>query len=488
MTPRRTAVGTEPRSHLRRPSQAMGGLTSLVIGWLVAVGPSTATATPRKTGLVVIPAASAPIDVVPNTIFVNRCVGGCTIKFGTIDDARTHTSTIPTGGTHAVTEFAWGDAEWAEVLQCMKDVYSPYAVTVTDVQPAPTVDYNEAIVAGTAQEIGVSSDFSGFAPIMANCNPVDHAISFSFANMFTDPFERAHEICWTAAQEVGHTYGLDHAFERFDGVSACNDPMTYRSDCGGQKFFRDEVAKCGEYEARPCRCSNQQNSHEWLSTVIGEATSNTAPTVSVLSPVAGAAIANGSVIHALAGAPRGVETVELWLNGYRWLSVPGAAFGPTGQPTTDYPLTLPAEVPDGVIDIVVVAKDDLDVATTATTVTVTKGAPCETADTCAAGQHCEVGKCFWDPPTGVTGDACEYDQFCANARCDTIDGESFCTEDCRGSGTSTCPEGLECLNMGNGGRCWLPDSSGCCSSGRGTPWAPLAFGALVLGLAVRRRR
>ena len=37
--------------------------------------------------------------------------------------------------------------------------------------------------------------------------------------------------------------------------------MTYRNDCGGEKFFRNEIANCGETANRTCKCGGTQNSH-----------------------------------------------------------------------------------------------------------------------------------------------------------------------------------------------------------------------------------
>ena len=429
------------------------------------------------------------IDVVPNKIFVNRCVGGCVIRHGTTTDATTHTSTIPAAPMSTLSEWAWTDAEWADLVQCMKDVYSPYNVVVTDVQPAPTEDYNEALVAGLPSELGLPNNYGGIAPIAPGCQVVDHGMSFSFANLYVATTERVHEICWTAAQEVGHTYGLDHEYEFFDHTSACNDPMTYRDDCGGEKFFRNKTAHCGEYQARDCLCSLQQTDHKLLTAILGPGTPTTTGKVSITSPAAGDMIANGSPVHATASAQRGVVTVQLLLNGYKWMEMPGVAVGPTGQPEADYPLMLPSDVPDGVIDIQVVERDDLDIAAMSQTVTVTKGAPCVTADTCAVGQQCAAGKCFWEPPAGELGDACTYPQFCKSARCDTLDGASYCTQDCIPGDTTSCPTGLECLaSTPDLGMCWPPSSGGCCSSGRGSGWVHFALSALVLGIAVRRRR
>ena len=436
------------------------------------------------------PGAAAAPTKTPKIIYLERCIGGCDIRRGATEDARTLTSTIPPSGVHRLSEFAGSDETWNAVVKCVKEVYSPYGVTVTDVKPADTEDYNANIVAGTFGELGIDPA-GGIAPIMGNCNPVDHAISFSFANIYPEE-DFVNEVCWTIAQEVGHTYGLDHSFEFFDGTSACNDPMTYRRDCLGQKFFRNVSSKCGEYVARDrCLCGDQQNTHGWLTTVMGPGTPITTASATLTAPADGATIVNGAEVHVTGGAQRGVAGVDLVLNGYRWLTLPGAPFDENGQLPRDYVFTLPADVPDGVIDIETVVRDDLGISATQK-VTVTKGAPCASAASCAEGQKCEAGKCFWDPPTGVTGDACDYPQFCVNARCETVDGVDICTESCRaGSSINTCPEGLACHQVsGDTGVCGPPEASGgCCSTSRDSaPWGYAGIAAVGLGLVLRRRR
>src|ERR1044071_5889802 len=70
------------------------------------------------------------------TIYLNRCDGGCTVHIGN-NDGQTDTSTIPQpftgnpGPGFVMSEFqnsalqtgAAADAEWAMVVQCMKEVY-----------------------------------------------------------------------------------------------------------------------------------------------------------------------------------------------------------------------------------------------------------------------------------------------------------------------------------------------------------------------------
>ncbi len=425
------------------------------------------------------------------TLYLNRCVGGCVIHKSGINDARTHSSYIPmgTGPDFQLSEFAWGDVEWNAIVQCVKEVYSPYALKVTDVQPTAGEAYNEAIIAGSDTELGVSA--GGIAPINSDCSVVNYSMDFTFANDF-GPNQRVFQLCAVAAQESGHSYGLDHTYSFLDGSSGCRDPMTYRGDCGGQKFFRNETANCGEFAVRPCNCGANQNAHLKLLSGLGPGTPITAaPTISVQSPAQGATIASGAFVNSTAYAQRGVKTLELWLNGYLWASAKGAPFGPNGQLESQYAIQLPAAVPDGVIDIVVKAKDDIDITTAAPTITVTKGAPCVAADTCADGQRCDAGRCLWDPASGELGADCTYAQFCLSGICAGTSAGEKCTQECIVGVTDSCPADYDCLESSPGkGICWpagAAEDPGCCSASN-TAAAQSAFIAVALAFLLRRRR
>ncbi len=443
-------------------------------------------------------------------IYLNRCTGGCNVMAGGLNDARTNQSTIPKMGsgcpgypTCVVQEFqnAAGmigpaaDAEWNALVQCLKEVYSPFAVTVTDQKPTTGVSYTMAIIAGKPGNIGLGDGILGIAPLAGDCSAQDNVISYSFANHHGNSGqERAWNLCWTAAQETAHALGLDHEYMFSDGTSACNDPMTYRFDCGGQKFFRNKAASCGEDMVRPCQCGGSQNSHVKIKGVYGEGTSTIAPpTVTVNSPMNNGNATANQIVAVQAGSKRGVGKVELWLNGYKWAEAPGATFGAMGQRNpSDYILRFPADVPDGVIDIVVKASDDLGIATDSSTVTVTKGAPCSSAASCAKGQKCDAGKCFWDPPAGALGATCEFNQFCESGVCLETSEGSLCSQDCIVGVADACPAEFECLAVGTGGRCVPTDTGGgCCSVGvddGNDLWLHFGMSAAILGSVVRRRR
>jgi hypothetical protein len=447
------------------------------------------------------PQATAADPVISPYIYLNRCSGGCIIHGaapGQKDDARQNISFIATPGDHTVSEYknaagqigTAADAEWNQVVQCMKEVYSPFGVMLTDQKPVG-VSYTMAVIAGTPQEIEYSDQALGVAP--AGCSPQDNVISFSFANYHGNT-DRVNNICWTAAQETAHAFGLDHEYQFSDGTSACNDPMTYRMDCGGQKFFRNKAAQCGESAPRTCACGGSQNSHVKIRSVFGDGTSLIpAPSCTVSSPSNNGTVQNGAVVTVSSGSQRGVANVELWLNGYKWAAVPGAKFGFQGQanPST-YSLTFPGTVPDGKIDVQVKCYDDLGLEKDASTVTVTKG-NCSDATSCKCleGQNFADGKCFWDAPVGELGDNCTYQQYCKSNICTETDQGSFCSTDCIVGSSDGCPMNFECIQTAaSTGQCLPVQQGGCCSASTGGMelWAQLGLSGLVLGLVVRRRR
>jgi MYXO-CTERM domain-containing protein len=459
--------------------------------------PVTAIAPIRGSATSAQVAPAAPADAAASMLYLERCRAGCKVHLGS-NDARTNTSMIPMRAESIVGEFASAngstgsaaDDDWAQLVQCVKEVYSPYNVVVTDVRPASGQVYHEAIVAGRPEDIGLAGDILGVAPLASDCRPIDNVISFSFASNHP-PQGYVLNLCWTAAQESAHAYGLDHEYSFSGNRSACNDPMTYRNDCGGEKFFRNEAATCGENEPRTCKCGMSQNSHHKLLSVFGPGTPITArPSIDLTVPAASGGML-GRAVSAHADAQRGVARVEVYFNGFKWGEAPGVKFLLAGQPSATYNIPVPTALPDSVVDVKTIAFDDLEISTESTMVTVTKGAPCTTADTCATGQKCEAGKCFWDPPTGEVGDSCAYPQFCKSLVCQGFGIQPICTQACTPGVEGGCPSGFSCTTSDTGGVCFFAeDSGGCCSVDRsGEAW--LVHGGLaaaVVGFLARRRR
>ena len=425
-------------------------------------------------------------------LFLNRCVGGCVVHKGDTNDAVNAISSIPTGtGDFTLSAFAMSDDDWTQIVQCVQDVYSPFNVTVTDVLPTDGTSYDEAMIAGLPMELGEPSDVLGIAPLAQDCSAQANAISFTFANG-TAAENFVDSVCWTAAQESAHVYGLDHEYQYTDGTSACNDPMTYRTECGnGEKFFRNVEAQCGEYATRACHCTQTQNSAFQLTNVFGAGTPTTAaPTTMLTFPANGAMAGDGEAVHSSATAPRGIDTMTLLLNGYPWLVDRGSNFDAVGVPVMDYAFVFPTNVPDGVIDIQVSAADDLGATTLSSVSTVEKGTPCSDASTCLTGQLCGSGKCYWVTPTAEIGDACAYPQFCESGHCD---GDPMvCSQPCTisGSGSDACPASYSCQGAGSAATC-QPAGGGCCSAGDrgvGSAAGELGLATIALVCALRRRR
>src|ERR1700691_5310474 len=121
---------------------------------VLAVLSGVASAAPRSVVIAVPPRDDGgPV----RTIYLNQCVGGCTVtgiasSNADADDAVTEkTILLQPPGIYNLDQFAFGSAPWAAVVQCVRQVYSAYDVTITDQRPSSGV-YNETLVAGLPAE------------------------------------------------------------------------------------------------------------------------------------------------------------------------------------------------------------------------------------------------------------------------------------------------------------------------------------------------
>lgn len=422
------------------------------------------------------------------TLYLNRCTGGCSITPGTRsgDSGLNDVSSIATIQA-TVPEFPFDQATWDSVVACVRDTYLPYAVTV--VTEPPTTAHVEMVVAGRSQDIGLTLEqgtLLGIAPATGDCSLGGFWIAYTFAaahaGITADPLAEA--LCATVSHEAGHVLGLEHVLD-------CSDPMTYREGCGN-KFFRSLAFPCagldanGNFVAQPCQCGVPLATRQRLINNVGVGSPVPPPTVSFVSPAPGP-VAEGFALSVEALDRRGLVSLEIKVNGWSWLTIPGVF-----NRTQPYAIDLPDEIPPGVMDLEAIACGDTGVCSTAT-LTVTEGAACASEATCLPGQRCGDGRCLWDPPSLEIGEACEVAQQCLSLQCEDVGGALTCTEECQGGPNDRCPDGFVCgAAVGESGLC-MPEATeeaGCCSvHGDRKPAAfPLGLGVLVGLIVVRRRR
>ena len=230
------------------------------VGSLVAVAVTSGTAL-AKTAQDDLAIESTPAQIGeparPVTLYV-RGTGG-TMTLGADDDSANDVSSmVERSGQSQLTVPAWsgGPASWKQVMSCVKDRLSPFAVNVTDSRPS-NGDYIMAMVGGRSSMLKFGDDISG---ITASDGSVErNAVVYIFSDTDDNDTE---DTCVAVIHEFGHALGLDHEY-------LCKDPMTYLSECG-EKTFQDVPAPCGEDSARTCdNGSATQNSFQYLASVIG---------------------------------------------------------------------------------------------------------------------------------------------------------------------------------------------------------------------------
>ena len=200
------------------------------------------------------PSAASALD--SHLIYLNNCKpNGCVIHVGN-NNAVTHTSSIPTKQS-TLTAFAFSDETFGSAASCLRALFAPYDVNITTSDPG-TLPRRELMLAGQSQDLGLSGGSAGLAPFTGQ--PIDNAIAFAFANTIGD---NPDALCWIAASQIGHLYGLDNAHY-------CPDVMTYLDQCG-VKAFTVIDAPCGEFSDRTCASgAATQNSDATLRLVIGD--------------------------------------------------------------------------------------------------------------------------------------------------------------------------------------------------------------------------
>jgi uncharacterized protein (TIGR03382 family) len=425
-------------------------------------------------GYVVVepPSPEASVAHFSRIMFLNRCVGGCTVTYGS-ENSSNNRSSIAQGTLSA---WSYGDAKWNQLVECVEEIMAPFDIDVTDVDPGQT-EHMEALVAGLASQFGESNQILGFAP--GGCGYIPRSMSFTFANnsYYASGGGDIDELCATVGQEIAHTWGLDHEM-------LASDPMTYLQ-YNGRRHFQNQAAPCGEYQNRSCNCGGStQNSYNEILAIFGSA-EPTPPNITITQPANGAQVAPGFPVHA--EADEALLRAELLINNQVVQTI-------TSPP---YTFNAPVTLGDGTYQVTVRGFDIQDTPGSET-ISVIIGEPCDTpADCQEVGENytCVDGRCVpGEGAPGGLGTECTDGTQCFSGICLGTADISLCVEVCT-LGEDGCPGGYDCVEDGGGGGvCWPGDGGGddggggTCATGGNNPTLPIGLGLLFTGLVLRRRR
>ena len=258
-------------AHASHPPQAVRPAGHAAPYEFVTTQPRTLAGSVGKTfARQVLPAQPAAAAVAETRIiYLNR--DGVVLWPGAANDARTQTSSIVSEPT-AIGAWDIDDDTWDETVACVRDIYRPFDVTVTDRDPGDQ-PHLEALFGGNPADVGLPDNVAGVSPFTEDCSIIESSIVFTFTDVMPDD---ARTMCEVMAQEIAHSYGLDHEM-------LASDPMTYL-DYAGDRTFKNQDASCGEYGNRLCgingnMCRHTQNSVKLLTERLGASSgSTTTPT------------------------------------------------------------------------------------------------------------------------------------------------------------------------------------------------------------------
>lgn len=291
-------------------------------------------------------------------IYLNK--NGTALSPGGSDNSASNVSTIVPNNRNFP---AWNvsAADWNIVRSAVQEMFAPFGVTVSDSPPPAGTRHVEALFGGGAGDALPASQVPppeqgyilGVSPFTIDCGIIEDSIVFTFAEDAEMLGISMREIAEIAAQEIAHSYGLDH-------VLNASDPMTYLPYTGNRSFKAGAV-QCGEDTPRACGLVNQgypscrpnQDSVALLTERIGTGGGNpgdvTAPDLSITAPEANATVPPGFSVYANADDDNGVVAVELYIDGVLADSTD----------STPYRLQAPDDLNNGEHEVKVIATDGI---------------------------------------------------------------------------------------------------------------------------------
>jgi MYXO-CTERM domain-containing protein len=225
----------------------------------------------------------------------------------------------------------------------MRDLFAAYDLRIVDSDPG-NVPHMEAVFGGNPTQVGMDANVLGVSPFTLDCSIIENSVVFTFTNAFSFT---PREACEIMAQEVAHSYGLDHEL-------LASDPMTYL-EYTGNRTFKDQTASCGEDMAAPRQCGingsvcrTNQNSVQLLRDRLGIADA-IAPTLAFSSPPNNSTVPPGFQVKVSGSDNNGVTGAVLKIDGIQRDMLDGA--GPfvftTSQTLAEGAHTIVVELSDG---------------------------------------------------------------------------------------------------------------------------------------------
>jgi MYXO-CTERM domain-containing protein len=290
-------------------------------------------------------------------IYLNK--NGVTLSPGN-NDARTNRSTIAQQQT-AIAPWNVSAATWTATVACVRELFQPFGVTVVEADPG-NVAHIEAVFGGSPGQLGLPNNVAGVSPFTTDCSIIENSIVFTFTNVIPADARLACEI---QAQEIAHSYGLDHEL-------LASDPMTYLN-YNGNRSFKNQTASCGEDVQRPCgingsTCRPNQNSVTLLTERLGTGGApgdTVAPSLGITSPSNGATVPPGFDLAFTATDNTAVTLATLYVDDVEADTLVAAP----------YTFTTSASLDEGQHTFRVEVSDGTNVKSQEVTVNLQKGAP-----------------------------------------------------------------------------------------------------------------
>jgi MYXO-CTERM domain-containing protein len=289
-------------------------------------------------------------------IYLNK--NGVTLSPGN-NDARTNRSSIAQQQT-TIAPWNVSATTWTATVACVRELFQPFGVTVVEADPG-NVPHIEAVFGGSPGQLGMANNVAGVSPFTTDCSIIENSIVFTFTNVIPADARLACEI---QAQEIAHSFGLDHEL-------LASDPMTYLS-YNGNRSFKNQAASCGESVQRPCgingsTCRANQNSVALLTERLGAGTGpgdTVAPTLGITSPSNNATVPPGFELEFTAADNTAVTLATLYVDDVEADTLVAAP----------YTFTTSASLPEGPHTFRVEVTDGTNVKSEEVTVNLRKGA------------------------------------------------------------------------------------------------------------------